>query len=174
MDGETCLGQAPGFRGTYLNIRVDRVRKPSGDEGVCEVLEHPGSVAVLAITVDGFAVLIRQHRYAIGQDLLELPAGILDPGETPAVAAARELWEETGYHAATLSPLAEIYPSAGYTNERLVIFRADDCRPGVRPVDRDEPLDLVLLTQDEVRTLLNERAIHDAKTLVALPAWIVG
>src|SRR3954468_23960441 len=90
------------FEGTLYNVRVDQVRLPSGRETVREIIEHPGAVAILAITEDWQIILARQYRYAVDGSLLEIPAGTREPNETPIETADRELVEETGYRAAEI------------------------------------------------------------------------
>ncbi len=87
------------FEGHLFKIRVDQVRLPSGRETVREIIEHPGAVAILAITEDQQIILVRQYRYAVDGSLLEIPAGTREPNESPIETADRELLEETGYRA---------------------------------------------------------------------------
>ena len=96
-----------------MHLDVDRVIEPSGMEVEREVVRHPGAAVLLPVTGDGRVILIRQFRYAAGETLLEVPAGTIDPGETPEQTAVRELVEETGYHAGKLEKLAEFFPSPG-------------------------------------------------------------
>ena len=100
--GET-LSSRRGFDGAWVHVRVDEVRLPTGRVTTREIVEHPGSVAIVGVTGDGNVLLLRQSHHAIGRTLLGIPAGTLEPGETPEACARRELAEETGYRAGRLS-----------------------------------------------------------------------
>src|SRR5215213_3834306 len=119
--GET-LSSRRGFDGAWVHVRVDEVRLPTGRVTTREIVEHPGSVAIVAVTGDGNVLLLRQSHHAIGRTLLGIPAGTLEAGEAPEACARRELIEETGYSAGRLSQLASYYTSPGYTDERMTIF----------------------------------------------------
>ncbi len=106
------------YRGSFFSVQVDRIRLPNGREANREFVRHPGAAAVVPLK-DGAVLLVRQTRYAVGSDLLEIPAGKLDvPGEDPADCARRELKEETGYEAGVLEALGVFYSSPGFTDER--------------------------------------------------------
>jgi ADP-ribose pyrophosphatase len=155
---EEHVSTTRGFDGKLLHIRADQVTLPSGREGWREIVEHPGSVVVAAVTTKGEVLLIQQYRYAVGEYLLELPAGLIDPGEDPITAAGRELTEETGYRAGALSILADVYVSPGYSQERTRIVLAEDCVPVEHSADIDEPIDIIRLPLAEVPALLQENS----------------
>src|SRR5262245_55403664 len=111
----TLISSRYAFEGTLYKVRVDEIRLPSGRETVREIIEHPGAVAILAITEDQQIILVRQFRYAVDSPLLEIPAGTREPNESPVETAARELIEETGYRAANIRELHTYYSSAGYS-----------------------------------------------------------
>ena len=166
----TVLGSRREFDGKRVRVRVDEVRLPSGRESVREVVEHPGAVAILPLTADGRVLLLRQYHHAISRALLGVPAGTLEPGEPPAETARRELFEETGYEAGRITELVDFYTSPGYTDERMILFRADDCRPsGGRP-SPDELIEVVSMPLADLPALLTAGPdrIREAKTLVAL------
>lgn len=168
------LGSRRAFDGKRVRVRVDDVRLASGRQTVRKVVEHPGSVAVVPITLDGHVLLIRQDHHAIGRTLLGLPAGTIEPGEAPAVTAGRELIEETGYAAATLQELVAFYPSPGYTDERLIVFLAQGCAPTSAEPNPDETVALVRVPLDAIPALLHPGPdrIEDAKTLIGLLALL--
>ncbi len=118
---------------TILRIREDTVEDPHGRPHPRVVISAPDWVNVLALTVDGQAVLVRQFRAGIDGDTLELPGGMVDPGETPEVAAARELEEETGFVPARLVFLGACHPNPAIQTNRLHSFLALDCRPRAEP-----------------------------------------
>jgi len=167
--GET-LGSRRGFDGKLLHVRVDDVRLPSGRRVTREVVEHPGAVAIVGITRDRQVLLLRQSHHPISKTLLGLPAGTLEPGETPEACARRELEEETGYRAGNLTQLASYYTSPGYTSEQLTIFRADDCVPSGGTIDPDELIKVVSVPLRDVPGLVTPgpEQIQDAKTLIGL------
>ena len=167
---ETTIRSRVGFGGRMLTVRVDDVRLPSGRESGREVVEHPGAVAIVAVTDDARVLLVRQHRHAVGRALLEIPAGTREPGEDPAATARRELIEETGYAAAQLTVLTEFFASPGYTTERLWLFMATGCRPVAGQRDAEEPAALEPVPLADLATVLP--GIEDAKTLVGL-LWLM-
>lgn len=167
--GET-LASRRGYDGAWVHVRVDEVRLPSGRITTRETVEHPGAVAIVAVTRDGHVLLLRQSHHTIGKTLLGLPAGTLEPGESPEACARRELEEETGYRAGSLTALASYYTSPGYTDERLTIFRADDCEPADGVIDPDELIRLVPTPLAQLPQLVDPGPdqVQDAKTLIGL------
>jgi len=168
---ETTIRSRVGFAGRLLTVRVDDVRLPSGRESGREVVEHPGAVAIVAVTDDERVLLVRQYRHSVGRALLEIPAGTREPGEDPAATARRELIEETGYAADRLVLLTEFFASPGYTTERLSLFLATGCRPALKERDGDEPAALEAVALADLAAVLP--GIEDAKTLVGL-LWLGG
>ena len=164
------LSSRRGFDGAWVHVRVDEVRLPTGRVSTREIVEHPGSVAIVGVTCDGNVLLLRQSHHAIGRTLLGLPAGTLEPGESPEACARRELTEETGYRAGSLRQLAAFYTSPGYTNERLTIFHAADCEPAGGEIDPDELIRLAPMPLADVPRLLapGPDQLEDAKTLIGL------
>ena len=151
-----------------MHLDVDRVVEPSGMEVEREVVRHPGAAVLLPVTADGRVILIRQFRYAAGETLLEVPAGTIDPGETPEETAGRELVEETGYHAGRLEKLAEFFPSPGILAERMHLFLATELEKREASPDADESLELVELPWERALALEPGKDVRDAKTIVAL------
>ncbi len=168
------LGSRRGFDGKRVRVRVDDVRLPSGRRTVREVVETAPAVAIVPITTDGRVLLIRQYHHAIGRALLGLPAGTQEPDEEPAATARRELIEETGYAAETVTELVAYYPSPGYTDERLTIFRADGCRPVGGGPAPDELIDVVPVPLVEIPGLVASSALQiaESKTLIGL-LWLL-
>src|SRR5258707_5322594 len=118
------------YEGPVLGIRRDEVIEPSGVRATREVIPHPGSVVVLPVLPDGRILLIQQYRHATRQYLWELVAGRMDPGETPKVAAARELIEETGYRAKRFRVFLDVFPTPGFLEERMFILLAEGLTAG--------------------------------------------
>jgi ADP-ribose pyrophosphatase len=164
------LASRRGFDGKLLHVRVDEVRLPSGRVTVREVVEHPGAVAIVAVTVDGNVLLLRQSHHPIGRTLLGIPAGTLEPGEPVETCARRELEEETGYRAGRITRLASFYTSPGYSDERMTIVRADACAPAGGEIDPDELIRLIPTPLAEIPRLVapGPDQVEEAKTLIGL------
>ena len=158
--------------GKAVSFRVDEVRLPNGRKAVRGYMEHAGAVAVLPVLDDGRIVFVRQHRYPVGEDTLEIPAGKLNgPGDDPAVRARAELREETGYTARRLARMLSFWPSTAFSTEILHIYLARGLRNGTPCPDDDEFVDTEILTFEKAWTLARSGRIKDAKTVIALQAW---
>jgi ADP-ribose pyrophosphatase len=142
-----------------------------GTEDVRETIDHPGAVAILPILAGNRVCLVRNFRLAVGEILLELPAGTLDPGEDPLTAAARELREETGYRAESVQPLQSFWMSPGILRERMHLFVATGLTPGESALEAGEEIETVVLSWNEALSLAESGGIQDAKTLVGLMLW---
>lgn len=166
---ERGLTQEIVFRGNLLRIRLDTVALPNGEIANREIVDHPGAVAVVALTDDEQVVLVRQFRYAINALSLELPAGCLDvPGEEVATAARRELSEETGYVAARLDYLGRIHASPGFTSETTHLFVAQGLKAEPSMPNPDEFIELVTMPMADALALVRRGEIRDAKTIIGL------
>ena len=169
----TLLHSKRVFTGRIVSLDVDTVRYPNGTVGDLEMLRHPGAAAVVPFLDDPSdenprVLLIRQYRHATGDYLWEIPAGRRDAGEAPEATAVRELREETGYSCGSLRKLTWIWTTPGFTDEVIHLFLATDLVPGETAREADEVLDLHTLRWSEVRTMIRDGAIVDAKTLSAL------
>ena len=161
------------YTGRILNLDLDTVRFPDGSTGRLEMLRHPGASAVVPLLdppgdPDPRVLLIRQFRHAAEDFIWEIPAGRLDPGETPEQCAARELEEEAGMRAGRLDRLTTIYTTPGFTDERIHLFIATDLEPGAQQREADEFLEVQTRRWSEVSDLIRTGRIVDAKTLVSL------
>jgi ADP-ribose pyrophosphatase len=159
------------FSGRKVALEVHHIRDASGRETTREVLRHGGSVAILAFPAPGRVLLERNWRHALEQDMIELPAGTLEPGEDPKACAARELAEETGYRAGRLARLLVIHPSPGILTERLVIFLAQDLEAGPPRREAGEEIENLLVPMDEALAMVRDGRITDSKTVAALLFW---
>jgi ADP-ribose pyrophosphatase len=155
------------WRGKLLQVVVERW---GGRER--ELVEHPGSVAIVAFDRQGRLVLARQFREGARRELLELPAGTVDEGEDELEAARRELAEETGLHGGRWRELRRLYPSPGFLREHVTLFLAEELDEGERDLDEGEELDIVRLMPQEVEAALPELA--DAKTLAGVTLVLRG
>lgn len=156
------------YQGKIVDLWLDEVTLPNGHTTRLEVIHHPGASAVVPFLPDGRIVLIRQFRHAVGGTIFEVPAGKLTAGEDPAVCAARELEEETGYRAGTLERLTTILTTPGFTNERIHLFVARDLQAAEQRLDADEVLNVVTMTLNEAIEKYLSGEIIDAKSICAL------
>ena len=156
------------FTGRLLRLEVQEVETAGGARARREIVHHPGAVAVLAATPDDCCLLVRQFRAAARQVMIEIVAGVLEPGEEPLAAVRRELAEETGYRATRIIPVGAVYPTPGYCDERIDLFFARvDPAPGPRKPDEDEDLEVVLMPREQLAEAIAGGEIHDGKTLAA-------
>ncbi len=166
---EKFLESEKVFDGRLLKVYCDKVQLPNGGESFRELVRHPGAVAIVPVLNDGRIVFVRQYRYAVGQAMLEIPAGKLDiKGESPDACALRELQEETGYIAKNIRRLASVSTSPGFTNEVIHIYIADDLIADKQCPDEDEFINVEIYTKEQVKAMLADGTIHDAKTMIGL------
>jgi ADP-ribose pyrophosphatase len=166
--GAERLASRTVFAGRRIEVRVDRLRLPGGAEHDFEMIHHPGAAAIVPLFASGEVLMLRQYRYATGGWLLEVPAGTLEPGESPEHCAARELQEETGYRAGALQPLGWIWTTPGFTDERIWLFLATDLAGGRQALERDELLTLERLPLARAAAMAAGGEIVDAKSVAAL------
>jgi len=172
---EELVSSTTVFEGRIVKVRVDQVRLgPEGRAARREVVGHPGAVAVVAVTPDGEVVLVRQFRYAAGEELLEVPAGTLEPGEEPADCARRELAEETGRTAGGVELLASLYTSPGFCDEVIHVFlaRLDGTPARPQSPDEDERLYPITVPLAAALKMAGEGRLRDAKTVAGL--WLAA
>lgn len=167
------LASSRVYSGRVLNLDIDRVRFPDGSEGELEMIRHSGASAVIPVLSDPGGedpqlLLMRQYRYAAERYLYEIPAGRLDPGESPLECAIRELREETGCTAERVEPLTSIYTTPGFTDERIHLFMATGLSMGESQREADEFIEVVSFPMSEVLAMVERGDIVDAKTLVAI------
>jgi ADP-ribose pyrophosphatase len=166
---EEQLDSTPVFKGKLLDVRLDRVRLPDGNEGIREYVVHPGAVVIIAEQDDGRLLFERQHRYPLRRAFLELPAGKIDHGEDILNTATRELLEETGHTASNWRYLGVMHPCIGYSDERIEIFMARGLtRESAPQLDHGEFLDVMSLSLAEAVAAVRIGEITDAKTITAL------
>ena len=136
-----------------------------------DVVVHPGAVVVVPVLDDGRIVMIRNFRHAVERELVELPAGTLEPGEAPAETARRELEEETCYCAGSVVALTAFYTSPGICTERMHAFVASGLTPGKQHLEAGERITLCIVDAAEARRWLAEGTLEDGKTIAALATY---
>ena len=161
------------YRGKAVSVKREEVLLPSGKKIYRECVIHRGASAILPIKEDGKLIFVKQYRHPIGEILLEVPAGTLKPGEDPKLCAARELEEETGYTAGELIHLITVYPSPGYSSERLHIYLARELRRGLQNLELDEDISVVEMTFEQALKEIEEGRIRDAKTIIAVLYYLM-
>ncbi len=160
------------YEGKILNLRCDDAALPDGSPCKREIIEHSGGACVLYVKEDK-VLFVRQYRYAYGESIYEIPAGKLEKGEDPKVAAARELEEEAGVLADELTLLYVVYPTPGYTNEKIYIYEATSAKETHTHPDEGELLDVAYIPVAKVKEMLANGEIRDAKTIIALQAYLL-
>ena len=155
-------------RGAQFELLTENVELPNGRRVDYDLVRHPGAAAVVPFLDEDRIMLIRQYRFATGGDIFEIPAGKLDPGESPEQCAKRELLEETGYRAGRLEKLGAIWTSPGLTDEIIHLYAAFDLSLEAQQLEPDEIIELVPMDFSAAVDLVRESAIIDAKTATAL------
>ena len=165
---ETMLESKEIFAGRVIRVTYDTVRLENGNTSTREVVHHHGGACILPVDEAGNVYLVRQFRYAIGEEIWELPAGKLEAGEDPFEAAKRELGEECGLTADHFTDLGVGYPTVGYDSERIYIWAATGLHPAAQHLDEDEFLDVVKMPLEKALALVLDGTIRDSKTQVGL------
>jgi ADP-ribose pyrophosphatase len=159
------------YSGKVFDLIVDHVEYPSGNTGVREIAHHPGGAVVVPLLDDGSVMMVKQLRYPLDQRILELPAGKLNANEDPAVAARRELDEETGWVATRLEKLTSIYTTPGFCDEELHMYLATGLKESADGHRREEgELSMTIHTMPLATAigLIENGEIRDGKTIVGL------
>jgi ADP-ribose pyrophosphatase len=161
------------YRGKIISVEVADVRLPHGAETRMEVVRHPGSCVIVPMPDPGHIMLVRQYRYPVDGFLWELPAGSLKPGEDPRAGAIRECEEEIGLVPTVVEKMGKYFPSPGYLDEYMVLFRMSGLekpRPGnpLAQQDEDEHIEVATFSLDEARRMVESGDIVDLKTAMAI------
>ena len=156
------------FEGRKVTLEVHQYRNEDGQTHTREVCVHPGAVVILPMLANGDVVLIRNRRFAIGETIIELPAGTLEKGEPPMNCAGRELREEPGYLAGKMLPLSTFFSSPGILSERLHVFVAYDLEKQEAALEDGEEIELLPTPLNEAIDMAIDGRIIDAKTIAAL------
>lgn len=155
------------FQGKVFDIRIDEVKKSTGEIWRVDIVEHAGAVVIVPMQEDGTILLVKQYRHPTGKELVEFPAGSLDLGENPAHCAIRECREEVGMEPAQIQSLGGFYVAPGYSTEYLEIFLATSLSPAPLPQDMDEDVVVEPMKLEEILKKIKIGEIEDAKTAAA-------
>jgi ADP-ribose pyrophosphatase len=168
--------QEPAARGFHLTVSTERVQLPNGRAIELDIIHHPGAAAIVPFRTHREVLLIRQYRHAAGGMILEVPAGKIDPGESPETTARRELQEETGHRAGRLEKLGWIWTTPGFTDEKIHLYAAFELETALSRPEDDEVIELVPTPLDEALDLVWRGELTDAKSAIALiyAARLVG
>jgi len=156
------------FRGRAFNVRVDTVINAEGHETTREIVEHAECVAVVPVDKNGEILLVRQYRKAVEKELLEIPAGGIDPGEDPETAVKRELQEEIGHIPGRLERLAGFYSTPGFCNEYLHLYLAADLSPSQLYAEDTAGISTVRIQPGDIDRLISSGEICDSKSIAGL------
>lgn len=160
------------YRGKILSVRSDDAELFDGTPCKREIVEHSGGAAALYVE-NGKIPFVRQYRYAYGETVLEIPAGKLERDEDPKEAALRELKEEAGVKAEDATLICELYPSPGYTNEKIYVYRVENGSPCAARPDEGEYLTVEWIEETKAKEMLLNGVFHDSKTIVALQDYFL-
>jgi ADP-ribose pyrophosphatase len=156
------------YKGKIVTLHVDTIRQASGSTTIREVVLHPGGVTAIPVLEDGRILLIRQFRYAIGDFILELPAGKLDSGQTPVDTIARELEEEIGYSAGSLTHACTFYTTPGFSNESIHFFIAQHLTKTTQRLEEGEHITVEAHSLSECLRMIEDGEIRDGKTILGI------
>lgn len=165
---EKTLEEKEIYKGRIITLSVDKIELPNGKEGSRELIRHPGGVGVVALTEDNEVLLVNQYRYPYKSEIIEIPAGKLNPGEDPLECGKRELREETGITAKEFTSLGKLLPSPGYTNEIIHMYLAKELTQGELQLDDDEFINVIKIPLKKAVEMVMSGEFADSKTQVAL------
>ncbi len=172
MAPEQVLTTEQIFSGRGMIVRVDTVATASGRTTTREVVERNNAVCIIAVDENQRILLERQYRYSINQELLELPAGMIEPGENPEDCARRELQEETGYLPQKLEKIGSWYVAPGFCTEFMHLFLATDLVPSRLFAEDSEEIQVMRLKPEECLELIGTGRIQDGKTIAGIFAYL--
>jgi ADP-ribose pyrophosphatase len=172
MKREKTLSSETIYNGRAVKLRIDTVQMPDNRQTTREIVEHADCIAVIAIDEKDNVLLVNQFRQAVEKELLEIPAGGIDPGEDIETAVKREMQEETGYLPKNLVRLGGFYSTPGYDTEYLYLYLATDLVPSRLVAEDTEGINVVRVPVSEIRKLLASDKIFDAKSIAGLHMFL--
>lgn len=156
------------YDGKIIKLEIQTVELCNKNIAEREIVRHKGGVGVIPITEDNEIIMVRQFRKAFNEELLEIPAGKIEQEEAPEICAVRELKEETGFSADKISFMNVMYPSPGYTDEKIYIYKAEGLNEGELSLDEDEFLNVEKYSLKQAAEMVKSGIIKDAKTTIAI------
>ena len=168
MAREKTISSQLIYEGRAVKLRVDTVRMPGGRETSREIVEHGACVAIIAVDADDNVLLVNQFRRPVEKELLEIPAGGIEPGEDAVATVCRELREETGYLPRKVERLGGFYSTPGYCSEYLYLYLASDLVPSSLDAEDTEDIELVRVPISQIPGLITSGSICDAKSIAGL------
>ncbi len=164
------IGSTEIFKGYYIRLLLQRFKNIlTGEEYDREIVQVPNAVGIIALKPNLDMIMVRQYREAAGEVVLQIPAGLIDPGENYLQTASRELEEETGYKAGRIEPLfGPYFPAVGYSTGQFQMLLATDLKPGNQKLDHDERINVVEVPFEEAWQSLNKGNIKDSETMMAI------
>ncbi len=169
---ERTLSSQLIYEGRAVKLRIDSVQMPSGRETTREIVEHSDCVAIIAIDADDNVLLVNQFRKPVDRELLEIPAGGIEPGEDPVTTVRREMSEETGYLPRKVERLGGFYSTPGYCTEYLYLYLATDLTPRQLYAEDTENIRLVHVPISQIPSLITSGSICDAKSIAGLLTFL--
>ncbi|MDE7264236.1 MAG: NUDIX hydrolase [Anaeroplasmataceae bacterium] len=170
---EKYLNRKVIYEGKILRLELDQVECDNGCLSYREIVRHSGGAGVLCVTEEKKVLLIQQYRYAYNEMLYEIPAGKLEPNEDPQITALREFEEETGHLALDMSYLTTIYPTCGYSDEKIYLYLVRRFQTTQTHFDEDESIKSSWHDLDDVLQMIQKGIIKDAKTICAIQAYLL-
>jgi 8-oxo-dGTP pyrophosphatase MutT (NUDIX family) len=168
----TVKSTAEVYKGRIFDFVTENLKLPNGRDAEMAFIRHPGSTAVVPLLEDNSVVMEVQYRHPVGEYLLEIPAGTLEPGESPLNCAKRELIEETGFCAQELIKLGKIHMIPAYSDEEIHVFIAKGLMPAEQNLDPDEIIEVVKYPLEKAVQMIDEGKITDALTILSIQmAW---
>lgn len=167
MNKPEILSSSEIYKGKIFDVRLDEIRE-GNVEYKREIVVHGGSAVILPVFADNTVGLVRQYRHAAGKYLLEVPAGLVEPGEDPRDGAIRELEEEVGVVAASVEKLTEFYVSPGFLTEKMFVYLATSLTETRQSLDGDEIIQIERISFADALAMVGAGEIQDAKTIVSL------
>ena len=153
------------YRGRILTLVEEHLDWPNGTHSTHAIVRHPGAVVIIPQAADGSLLILRQYRHALGREILEFPAGTLNPGEQPLTCAKRELIEETNFSASEWVALGSVFPAPGFCDEVQHLFLARGLTPQIGKPDDDEVLAVEKISIDDLERLISSGELMDGKSL---------
>ena len=172
MTVEKTLSSQLIYEGRAVRLRVDTVKMASGRETTREIVEHSDCVAIIAVDANDNVLLVNQFRKSIEKELLEIPAGGIEPGEDPVITVRREMGEETGYQPTKVERLGGFYSTPGYCTEYLYLYLATDLIPSQLYAEDTENIRLVRAPISQIPSLITSGSICDAKSIAGLLTFL--